>query len=53
MSSSFVLSITLTATFSPVKTCRANLTTAKCPEPNVSLRSYNPATVFVIALALL
>lgn len=30
-------------TFSPVKTCRANLTTAKCPRPSVLSRSYSPA----------
>jgi hypothetical protein len=51
MSSNLVLSITFTATFSPVNTCRANFTTAKCPDPKVSSRSYSPATVvFDIAL---
>lgn len=30
-------------TFSPVKTCRASLTTAKCPRPSVLSRSYSPA----------
>ena len=33
ISSNFVLSMTLTATFSPVKTWRANFTTAKWPRP--------------------
>lgn len=30
-------------TFSPVKTWRASLTTAKCPRPSVLSRSYSPA----------
>lgn len=38
-SSSLFLSITFTATFSPVKTCRASFTTAKWPRPRVSSRS--------------
>lgn len=42
ITSSFVLSIILTATSCPVFTCRASLTTAKCPLPNVRPRWYSP-----------
>lgn len=42
MTSSFVLSIILTATSWPVLTWRASLTTAKWPLPNVRPRWYSP-----------